>query len=55
MSHMLGCSDSHSAQAPKSILGLGRRERYSGMTDAALDVEVLEIHNRHSRSRKQDC
>ena len=54
MSHMLGCS-TRTVHRRLKALGLGRRERYSGMTDAALDVEVLEIHNRHSRSRKQDC
>ena len=49
MSHMLGCS-TRTVHRRLKALGLGRRERYSGMTDAALDVEVLEIHNRHSEA-----
>ena len=49
MSHMLGCSI-RTVHRRLKALGLGRRDRYSSMTDAALDAEVLDIHNRHSEA-----
>ena len=47
MAHMLGCSVK-TVQRRLQELGLGRRQRYSTLTDVALDERVQVIHSRHS-------
>lgn len=47
MAHMLGCSI-RTVQRRLQDLGLGRRQRYSTLTDVALDERVQAINSRHT-------